>query len=190
MRKYQQYIAAGQEQEIFNGAGGQVVTLDPAVSVNVTIRDPDQGQEYRLTPGAVVRFDLPFDSLRAAHDGVGDTLITLYIGGPGSSAQSAQISGVVSLVRGQNMTATPVDVTTGNIGGAMLLAAANAARRRLVVLADSANTVAIRVGGSDVDATHGVPLAAGQSVEITGTAAVYCWDNALGQVFHFMAEYD
>jgi len=99
MRRYQQFIAAGAEQSIFSGAGGRVIVLDPSSTVNVYIRDPDGNQEYKLVPGGVVKFEL-FDNLLTTHDGAGDTLVTLYIGGPEADAQVAQLAGAVSLIGG------------------------------------------------------------------------------------------
>lgn len=99
MRRYAQFIQAGAEQTIFSGAGGRVIVLDPSATVNVYIRDKNTNQEYRLVPGAVVKFE-PFDTLLASHDGLVDTLVTLFIGGAESDAQVAQLAGAVSLTGG------------------------------------------------------------------------------------------
>lgn len=99
MRPYKQFVKAGEEQDIFSGEGGRVIALDADATVNVTVRDPDRNQEFRLKPGAVVRFER-FDSLRVSHDGADDTLITLYIGGAEANAESAQVSGSVEITGG------------------------------------------------------------------------------------------
>lgn len=102
----------------------------------------------------------------------------------------------VSILKAANSTPTPAwhsVLGTGAAASAQLMVAAASTRRRLIVSAPASNAAGYRVGGSDVDATHGIYLSAGQSVEILTTDAVYLWDDsALASVdaFHFYAEYD
>ena len=95
----------------------------------------------------------------------------------------------ISLLKGAT-NSDPVDITTTGAAAAVQMVAADATRRRLIVYADTANANTLRVGGSDVDATHGIPLAPGQSIEISSTAAVYVYDTVAGNVYHFYREAD
>lgn len=73
------------------------------------------------------------------------------------------------------------DITLTN-GGETLLVAADATRREAIMVADTANTVAIRIGKTgQVGAARGVPLQPGQPIVLTTTAAIYGFAGAAGQ---------
>jgi hypothetical protein len=97
----------------------------------------------------------------------------------------------ISFVKGATLT-TPADYTTvGGAGAAVLMVAANASRRRLIVQAKSTNTNTARVGGSTVTGSVGPIIGAGQSIEFTTTAAIYIWDAAVaGDKYQFLEESD
>lgn len=99
----------------------------------------------------------------------------------------------ISIIKSTKITPTPAWFSTaGTAPGATLMVAANATRRRMIVSADPGNSAGYRVGGSDVDATHGVYLTAGQSMEVLSTDAFYIFDDSIVATdkFHFYAEYD
>lgn len=70
---------------------------------------------------------------------------------------------------------TPADVTTG---AAAEIVAANASRKAVTIQALSTNTAVVRVGDSNVGASRGLELQAGQSVTIETTAAIYAYSAA------------
>lgn len=68
--------------------------------------------------------------------------------------------------------ADKIDIDVGQAGKEQL-AAINLTRLRAVVTADAGNAEIIRVGDTNVDTNRGVPLAAGESLSIESTAAIF-----------------
>lgn len=67
---------------------------------------------------------------------------------------------------------SPLDVEIPDLG-AVLLAAGNLNRKSVLIAVPSLSDYAIRVGGSDVDASRGLIVEAGATIELNTTAAVY-----------------
>lgn len=72
------------------------------------------------------------------------------------------------------------DVALNN-GAITTVLAANALRRSVLLVADPANSVNIRVGGSTTAATTGAELQPGQAISIPASGGVYAYAGAAGQ---------
>lgn len=82
------------------------------------------------------------------------------------------------------ITATLADVTITQNVATQMCSTSIKAQRGVVVQSHPSNTVAIRVGGSDVDNTHGVILPVGACcfVEVADASAVYTFSTSASQV--------
>lgn len=79
--------------------------------------------------------------------------------------------------------ADAADVDVGGSAVAVIVAAANAARRRVTVKVRDDATVKVRIGSISVTATRGVQLGAGESQTFEGPYAVYAIREAAGTAF-------
>lgn len=68
--------------------------------------------------------------------------------------------------------------------------AANASRIRAIITANAANDQTIRISGSDVDSNIGIPLAAGESVAIDSTGAIWGCEEVAGTNTVAIVEYE
>lgn len=87
---------------------------------------------------------------------------------PGTSIQDP---GVITLIA-----STPTALNGGNTPTLLAL-------QGVTVQAATGNTGVVRVGGSNIDATHGAELTAGMSVtyQVCDPATVFCWSSSSGQ---------
>lgn len=77
---------------------------------------------------------------------------------------------------------TEPDVTISGVTNATrdVIIAANANRTRVIITALAANDQTVRIGGADVDADEGIPLAPGESVALATTAQIEGVEEVLG----------
>jgi hypothetical protein len=107
--------------------------------------------------------------------------VTVEIVVGAGKAVADRLAGEVSavVVSGSILAEVP-DVALNN-GAATLLAAANPDRKEIMLQADPANTVTVRIGGATVAAARGFQLPAGAALSLETSAAVYAFAPAAGQ---------
>jgi hypothetical protein len=116
-----------------------------------------------------------FDSVSLENTGSAATEVEILLGFGDFFRPVPDIVNVAIDVPASRAIVTVVDKVNIDVGqaGKEQLAAINLTRLRAVVTADAGNAEIIRVGDTHVDTDRGVPLAAGESLSIESTAAIF-----------------
>lgn len=111
----------------------------------------------------------------------GQTIVVLCGFGSVFDGRATANVNVTATVAAGNTLRKGADVSCAS-GAATLLLAADSARLDAYVMNPSTNTVTVRVGPSNVDASSGIPLEPGMCLPISTTAAVYAYQASGGAV--------
>ena len=104
MKPYRLSVRAGVEEQYSVGPAN-VIFLDPDATYRVTVKAPENGEEFTLSPGGVVRLS-PFEELRISHDSSSDQIVPLFVGYD-TDAKTAQVSGNMEIIGGSSNAANP-----------------------------------------------------------------------------------
>ncbi len=107
MKPYKLSVRAGVEEQYSIGPAN-VIFLDPEATYRVTVKAPENGEEFTLSPGGVVRLS-PFEELRVSHNSASDQIVPLFVGYD-TDAQTAQVSGNMEIIGGSSNTLNPPSI--------------------------------------------------------------------------------
>lgn len=178
-------IAAGAEV-VVQGVG----TFIGVLSVSDTTQEleikgvNEGGQEIlsaRLLQGERIILDRTYNQLRIKNPGAASVSIDVLVGT--GRFESGRLTGAVSVDVPGTLTAN-TKLTVAGVPVVQTIAA-NAARKNIMIKADSANAGLIWVGGVVDD---GIPLAAGENIVLDGTAAVDLLGTAGGDVIYSLEQ--
>lgn len=160
MKQIKRQIPASTEESI--AVVGRYVYLKAATGgIRVRARGSDEYAE--MTAGEFVRFDDEFSEISIEDTSGAQNSITLIIAKEGDAGK---FSNVTLAVPGTLGVTNDVNCVTG---ATTLIMAANGNRHRAIIEVDGA----CRIGGATVNANGGVKLAAGASIPVETTAAIY-----------------
>lgn len=166
-------IADGQIYEIRRG--GDFVRIKTA-SADIKLRI-DNDQELTLSQNDVLRFqNAPFKGLEVINNSGGNLSFQIEVGEGGVETNNVSISGALDVSKSATLD-TAADQSISSGGSPTSIAAANTARRELIVQnLDPAN--AVRIGDTNITATRGIKLDAGATFVLSTTAQVYAYHEA------------
>ena len=116
-----------------------------------------------------------YERIQFENDAGVDVALIVAFSAAGVTDDRISINGNIALASDTGL-AGQDDVTIAT-GGAAVVAAADAARRSILVSALAANTGSVRVGGDDVSAVRGKELAPGGDIAFDTTAAVWVYNG-------------
>jgi hypothetical protein len=177
MRDYQFTIPAGSERgHTIRGRFLRVKSASAAVRIRAIDESGTTIADMEMTSG--VRFSLPvmFTKIRIENEGgaVADVTLTAGTG----DADDSSVTGSLNIAKSTTLqTVADVSIlatTTTQI------AAADSARREILITNLSTNTAAFRVGDSSAGAARGVEVLPGSTIALETTAAVYAYNSGAG----------
>lgn len=174
-------LGAGVEKEV-TIPGGTSWLLNSKSSLTASITIKAAGNSYTARRGQ--NHEIDFEILKITADET--CSINLRVGQYGKKISpasekveiegTATVSGTVySKPSSAGMTDTP-DVTIASGASAQLVLAANSARNSVSLQRVDSNSGNVRVGTSSVTATRGALVPQDGDIELSNTAAIYCWN--------------
>lgn len=164
MKTYQIILSAGGQQEI--AVNGDFVRIDSAAG-NVQVEN-DNGDRLTMREGKSANLTT-FKGLRLTDlAGSGQTVLAEIGFG---KVQSGELSGAVEIDSPDTIT-DYVDESLIADTNTEVFSAATFARER-IIKNDSASAASVRIGSTNISATRGILLEAGQSLVLTSAAQVF-----------------
>ena len=170
-------VLAAASSDMLYAAGTFFKVKETTAPVKISV--PNGGTSGMFDAGEGYEELQPFTELYLENTNAFPVTVEIVVGA--GKAVADRLAGEVSavVVSGSILAEVP-DVALNN-GAATLLAAANPDRKEIMLQADPANTVTVRIGGATVAAARGFQLPAGAALSLETSAAVYAFAPAAGQ---------
>lgn len=130
----------------------------------------DTGETAVLNSGDFVRVDKIFSEFFVNDLSGAQNDLTFVISAGGDAGKFGNVS-----IESASSLSDVADVTV-TAGVATLLVAANSTRSEIIITSLDSNAASARIGSASVAANRGTPLAAGSSIVLSTSAAIYCFD--------------
>ncbi len=175
MREYEFSIAAGETSRRTVPPANFIRVKSASGDIRITAQDENGNRLLDLVVSEGMRCAVPseFVDISVRNDTGATSSVVLVIGS--GMVDDSQLSGTITMDKSTAISSA-ADVSI-NAATKSIVAAANSARREIMITSLSTNAAAFRVGDTNAASNRGIELLPGSTITLTTSAAVYAYNS-------------